>query len=82
MSIAKAGFPALFSVVAPGQIDGQNLKVERWPRAKHGWTTSPGDGNRWRNPDVIFVVGLWRIDFQKLTSRIPIVVITRPFVMS
>jgi putative tryptophan/tyrosine transport system substrate-binding protein len=60
-----------------GQIEGQNLKVESYGREQ---TTSGAEALATEivrsNPDVIFVVGPHTLIFKKLTSRIPIVVIT------
>src|SRR6267142_724525 len=60
-----------------GQIEGQNLKVESYGREQN--TSGPealaAEIVR-SNPDVIFVVGPGAVIFKKLTSRIPIVVIT------
>ena len=60
-----------------GQIEGQNLKVERYGREQN--TSGPealATEIVRSNPDVIFVVGPGAPIFKKLTSRIPIVVIT------
>jgi putative ABC transport system substrate-binding protein len=60
-----------------GQIEGQNLKVERYGREQN--TSGPEDLATEivrSNPDVIYVVGPGLLFFKKLTSRIPIVVIT------
>ena len=60
-----------------GQIEGQNLKVESYGREKN--TSGPealATEIVRSNPDVIFVVGPGAVIFKKLTSRIPIVVIT------
>src|SRR6185312_7344841 len=60
-----------------GQIEGQNLKVERYGREQN--TSGPealATEIVRSNPDVIFVVGPDAVIFKKLTSRIPIVVIT------
>ena len=59
-----------------GRIEGQNLKGKLRPRAKRIRPRSPGGGNRSENPDVIWVVGPGAVIFKKLTSRMPIVVIT------
>src|SRR6478736_6667276 len=60
-----------------GQIEGQNLKVESYGREQN---TSGAEAVATEivrsNPDVIFVVGPSTLIFKKLTSRIPIVVIT------
>src|SRR6478609_3649836 len=60
-----------------GQIEGQNLKVESYGREQN---TSGSEALAMEivrsNPDVIFVVGPGTLIFKKLTSRIPIVVIT------
>ena len=60
-----------------GQIEGQNLKVESYGREQN--TSGPealATEIVRSNPDVIFVVGPGAPIFKKLTSRIPIVVIT------
>jgi len=60
-----------------GQIEGQNLKVERYGREQN--TSGPealATEIVRSNPDVIYVVGPGLLFFKKLTSRIPIVVIT------
>ena len=60
-----------------GQIEGQNLKVESYGREQN--TSGPealATEIVRSNPDVIFVVGPGAVIFKKLTSRIPIVVIT------
>src|SRR6267142_7166495 len=60
-----------------GQIEGQNLKVESYGREQN--TSAPealATEIVRSNPDVIFVVGPVALIFKKLTSRIPIVVIT------
>jgi putative ABC transport system substrate-binding protein len=60
-----------------GQIEGQNLKVESYGREQN--TSGPealATEIVRSNPDVIFVVGPGALIFKKLTSRIPIVVIT------
>src|SRR3979490_866127 len=60
-----------------GQIEGQNLKVESYGREQN--TSSPealATEIVRSNPDVIFVAGPGAVIFKKLTSRIPIVVIT------
>ena len=60
-----------------GQIEGQNLKVESYGREQN---TSGAEALATEivrsNPDVIFFVGPDALVFKKLTSRIPIVVIT------
>ena len=66
-----------------GQIEGQNLKVESYGREQN---TSGSEALATEivrsNPDVIYVVGPGLLFFKKLTSRIPIVVITGDPVMS
>jgi putative ABC transport system substrate-binding protein len=60
-----------------GQIEGQNLKVESYGREQN--TSGPealATEIVRSNPDVIFVIGPDALIFKKLTSRIPIVVIT------
>ena len=60
-----------------GQIEGQNLKVESYGREQN--TSGPealATEIVRSNPDVIYVVGPGAVIFKKLTSRIPIVVIT------
>ena len=60
-----------------GQIEGQNLKVESYGREQN--TSGPealATEIVRSNPDVIFVIGPDAVIFKKLTSRIPIVVIT------
>jgi len=60
-----------------GQIEGQNLKVESYGRDQN--TSGPealATEIVRSDPDVIFVVGPGALIFKKLTSRIPIVVIT------
>jgi putative ABC transport system substrate-binding protein len=60
-----------------GQIEGQNLKVESYGREQN--TSGPealATEIVRSNPDVIFVVGPGAVIFKKLTSRIPIVLIT------
>ena len=60
-----------------GQIEGQNLKVESYGREQN--TSGPealATEIVRSNPDVIFVAGPGAVIFKKLTSRIPIVVIT------
>ena len=60
-----------------GQIEGQNLKVESYGREQN--TSGPealATEIVRSNPDVIFVVGPGAVIFKKLTSRIPVVVIT------
>src|ERR1700730_4825800 len=60
-----------------GQIEGQNLKVESYGREQN---TSGAEAVATEivrsNPDVILVVGPGAVFFKKLTTRIPIVVIT------
>ena len=60
-----------------GQIEGQNLKVESYGREQN---TSGAEAVATEivrsNPDVILVAGPGAVIFKKLTSRIPIVVIT------
>jgi putative tryptophan/tyrosine transport system substrate-binding protein len=60
-----------------GQIEGQNLKVESYGREQN---TSGAEALAMEivrsNPDVILVAGPGALIFKKLTSRIPIVVIT------
>ncbi|MBT1515769.1 ABC transporter substrate-binding protein [Bradyrhizobium sp. SRL28] len=60
-----------------GQIEGQNLKVERYGREQNtsGPETLATEVVR-SNPDVIYVIGPDAVIFKNLTSRIPIVVIT------
>ena len=60
-----------------GQIEGQNFKVESYGREQN--TSGPealATEIVRSNPDVIHVVGPGAVIFKKLTSRIPIVVIT------
>jgi putative tryptophan/tyrosine transport system substrate-binding protein len=60
-----------------GQIEGKNLKVEAYGRDQN--TSGPealATEIVRSNPDVIFVIGPGALFFKKLTSRIPIVVIT------
>ena len=60
-----------------GQIEGQNFKVESYGREQN--TSGPealATEIVRSNPDVIWVVGPGAVIFKKLTSRIPIVVIT------
>ncbi|MBR1213032.1 ABC transporter substrate binding protein [Bradyrhizobium sp. JYMT SZCCT0180] len=60
-----------------GWIEGHNLKVERYGREQN--TSGPealATEIVRSNPDVIHVVGPGAVIFKKLTSRIPIVVIT------
>ena len=60
-----------------GQIEGQNLKVESYGREQN--TSGPealATEIVRSNPDVILVIGPGAVIFKKLTSRIPIVVIT------
>jgi putative ABC transport system substrate-binding protein len=60
-----------------GQIEGQNLKVERYGREQNtaGPEALATEVVR-SNPDVILVAGPGAVIFKKLTTRIPIVVIT------
>ena len=60
-----------------GQIEGQNLKVESYGREQNmsGPEALATEIVR-SNPDVIYVIGPGAVIFKKLTSRIPIVVIT------
>jgi len=60
-----------------GQIEGQNLKVESYGREQNtsGPETLATEIVR-SNPDVIYVIGPDAVIFKKLTSRIPIVVIS------
>jgi len=71
---ARALFAALRRL---GWIEGQNLKVESYGREQN---TSDPEALATEivrsNPDVIWVVGPGAVIFKKLTSRIPIVVIT------
>src|ERR1700716_1896088 len=60
-----------------GQIEGQNLKIERYGREQNtsgpeALATEVVRGN----PDVIFTIAPGPVIFKQLTSRIPIVVIT------
>jgi putative ABC transport system substrate-binding protein len=70
--------PGLFTELRRlGQVEGQNLKVESYGREQN--TSGPealATEIVRSNPDVIFVVGFGAVIFKKLTSRIPIVVIT------
>jgi putative ABC transport system substrate-binding protein len=60
-----------------GQIEGQNLKVEAYGREQNASGPEALATEIVRsNPDVIFVIGPGVLFFKKLTSRIPIVVIT------
>jgi putative tryptophan/tyrosine transport system substrate-binding protein len=60
-----------------GQIEGQNLKVESYGREQNTLGAEALAMEIVRsNPDVIFAAGPNALDFKKLTSRIPIVVIT------
>ncbi len=60
-----------------GQIEGQNLKVERYGREQSASGPEALAAEVVRgNPDVIFIVGPHTLAFKKLTSRIPIVAIT------
>jgi putative tryptophan/tyrosine transport system substrate-binding protein len=74
----SAGWRALFAELRRlGQIEGQNLKVERYGREQN--TSGPealATEIVRSNPDVIFVVGPGAVIFKKLTSRIPSVAIT------
>jgi putative ABC transport system substrate-binding protein len=70
--------PALFAELRRlGRIEGQNLKVESYGREQN--TSGPealATEIVRSNPDVILVVGPGAVIFKKLTTRIPIVVIT------
>jgi len=72
------GWRALFAELRRlGQIEGQNLEVESYGREQN--TSGPealATEVVRSNPDVIFVVGPGAVIFKKLTSRIPIAVIT------
>jgi putative tryptophan/tyrosine transport system substrate-binding protein len=72
------GWPTFFAELRRlGQIEGQNLKVESYGREQN--TSGPealATEIVRSNPDVIFVVSPGPVIFKKLTSRIPIVVIT------
>jgi ABC-type uncharacterized transport system substrate-binding protein len=60
-----------------GWIEGQNLKVESYGREQNASGPEALATEIVRsNPDVIHVVGFGGVFFKKLTSRIPIVVIT------
>jgi putative tryptophan/tyrosine transport system substrate-binding protein len=60
-----------------GWIEGQNLQVESYGREQNASGPQALATEIVRsNPDAIFVVGLGAVIFKKLTSRIPIVVIT------
>ena len=60
-----------------GQIEGQNLKVESYGREQNASGPEALATEIVRsNPDAIHVVGPGAVIFKKLTSRIPIVVIT------
>ena len=60
-----------------GWIEGQNLKVESYGREQNASGPEALATEIVRsNPDVIHVVGPGAVIFKKLTSRIPIVVIT------
>jgi putative tryptophan/tyrosine transport system substrate-binding protein len=60
-----------------GQIEGQNLKVESYGREQNTLGAEAAATEIIRsNPDVIFAAGPIALNFKKLTSRIPIVVIT------
>jgi ABC-type uncharacterized transport system substrate-binding protein len=76
-SITKA-WRALFAELRRlGQIEGQNLKVERYGREQN--TSGPealATEIVRSNPDVIYVIGPDAVIFKKLTSRIPIAVST------
>jgi putative ABC transport system substrate-binding protein len=71
-------YRALFAeLLRLGQIEGQNLKVESYGRERN--TSGPealATEIVRSNPDVIFVVGPGAVIFKKITSRVPIVVIT------
>src|SRR6267142_2428052 len=74
----STGWRALFAELRRlGQIEGQNLKVESYGREQN---TSGPEAMATEivrsNPDVIHVAGPGALIFKKLTSRIPIVVIT------
>jgi len=60
-----------------GQIEGKNLKVERYGREQNtsGFEALATEIVR-SNPDVIYFIGPGALIFKKLTSRIPIVVMT------
>src|SRR6476646_8363958 len=79
MSIVKSKSPEpfLLSFGGWGWIEGQNLKVESYGREQNvsGPEALATEIVR-SNPDVIHVVGPGAVIFKKLTSRIPIVVIT------
>jgi putative tryptophan/tyrosine transport system substrate-binding protein len=70
--------PALFAELRRlGRIEGQNLKVESYGREQN--TSGPealATEIVRSNPDVILVVGPGAVIFKKLTTRIPIVMIT------
>jgi putative tryptophan/tyrosine transport system substrate-binding protein len=74
----STGWRTLFAELRRlGQIEGQNLKVESYGREQN--TSGPealATEIVRSNPDVIHVVGPGAVIFKKLTSRIPIVVIT------
>src|SRR6478609_6803641 len=60
-----------------GQIEGQNLKVESYGREQNtSGVEAVATEIVQSNPDVILVAGPGALIFKKLTSRIPIVVIT------
>ena len=60
-----------------GQIEGQKLKVESYGREQNASGPEALATEVVRsNPDVIFVLGPGAVFFKRLTSRIPIVVIT------
>jgi putative ABC transport system substrate-binding protein len=66
-----------------GQIEGQNLKVKSYGREQNTSGAEAAATEIVRsNPDVIFAAGPNALDFKKLTSRIPIVVITGDPVMA
>ena len=59
-----------------GQIEGQNLKVERYGREQSASGPEALAAEVVRsNPDVIFIVGPGALTFKRLTSQIPIVAI-------
>jgi putative ABC transport system substrate-binding protein len=71
-------FRALFAELRRlGQIEGQNLKVESYGREQNtsGLEALATEIVR-SSPDVIYFAGPGAVIFKKLTSRIPIVVIT------
>jgi putative ABC transport system substrate-binding protein len=60
-----------------GQIEGHNLTVEKYGREQNTLGAEAAATEIVRsNPDVILAAGPNALDFKKLTSRIPIVVIT------